>query len=255
MAGFKVVIPARHASTRLPGKPLLDIAGKPMIVRVAERAAASGASDICIATDHDAIADAVAQHGFRAVMTRTDHVSGTDRIAEVVQQQGWHEDVLVVNVQGDEPLIDPALIREVAQNLADHPEAAIATASHPIHDKAEMFNPNVVKVIADRNGYALYFSRAPIPYARDAFASGGDLPEGLPVQRHIGIYAYRASFLKVYSQLAPAGIETFESLEQLRALWHGYRISVAVTTHAPAAGIDTAEDLARVREMFAATGE
>ncbi len=251
MGGFKVVIPARHASTRLPGKPLLDIAGKPMVVRVAEQAAASGASEICVATDDAGIAEAVARHGYAAVMTRTDHPSGTDRIAEVVQQRGWGDDEIIVNVQGDEPLIDPRLIREVARNLADHPEAAIATASHAIQDKVSVFNPNIVKVVTDKNGYALYFSRAPIPYARDAYAAGQEVPPGLPVQRHIGIYAYRAGFLKTYSQLAPAVIETFEALEQLRVLWHGYRISVAVTEHAPAAGVDTPEDLERVRQIFA----
>lgn len=250
MAGFKVVIPARYASSRLPGKPLLDIAGKPMVVRVAERAAMSGAEEICIATDHAGIAEALAKQGFAAIMTREDHPSGTDRIAEVVQQRGWADDDIIVNVQGDEPLIDPALIREVADNLAAHPGAAMATACHPIHDKAAIFNPNIVKVVADKHGYALYFSRAPIPYARDAYAVGGDAPAGLDVQRHIGIYAYRAGFLKTYSQLAPASIETFESLEQLRVLWHGYRISVAVTEHAPAAGVDTPEDLERVRAIF-----
>lgn len=250
MAGFKVVIPARYASSRLPGKPLLDIAGKPMVVRVAERAALSGAEEICIATDHPGIEEALAKQGFAAVMTREDHPSGTDRIAEVVQQRSWADDDIIVNVQGDEPLIDPALIREVADSLAAHPEAAMATACHPIHDKASIFNPNIVKVVADKHGYALYFSRAPIPYARDAYAAGGDAPAGLDVQRHIGIYAYRAGFLKTYSQLAPASIETFESLEQLRVLWHGYRISVAVTEHAPAAGVDTPEDLERVRAIF-----
>jgi 3-deoxy-manno-octulosonate cytidylyltransferase (CMP-KDO synthetase) len=250
LSDFKVVIPARHASTRLPGKPLLDIAGKPMVVRVAEQAMKSGASEICVATDHEGIAEAVTRHGYAVTMTRADHPSGTDRIAEVAQQRGWRDDEIIVNVQGDEPLIDPALIREVALNLADHPEAAMATACHPIHDKASVFNPNVVKVVADKNGYALYFSRAPIPYARDAYAAGEDVPAGLSVQRHIGIYAYRASFLKIYSQLAPSGIETFESLEQLRVLWHGYKISVAVTEHAPAAGVDTPEDLERVRQIF-----
>lgn len=250
MSDFKVVIPARHASTRLPGKPLLDIAGKPMVVRVAEQAMKSGASEICVATDHEGIAEVVARHGYAVAMTRADHPSGTDRIAEVAQQRGWREGEIIVNVQGDEPLIAPELIREVAQNLAQHPEAAMATACHPIHDKASVFNPNVVKVVADKNGYALYFSRAPIPYARDAYAAGGDVPPGLSVQRHIGIYAYRAGFLGVYSQLAPAGIEAFEALEQLRVLWHGYKISVAETACAPAAGVDTPEDLERVRRIF-----
>lgn len=251
MGAFKVVIPARHASTRLPGKPLLDIAGKPMVVRVAELAYASGAEEVCVATDHAEIAAVVAQHGYEVMLTRTDHASGTDRIAEVAQQRGWTDDAIVVNVQGDEPLIAPALIQEVAQNLAGHPAAAIATAAHPLHDMASMMNPNVVKVVLDKNGYALYFSRAPIPYARDAYAAQAAMPEQLPAYRHIGIYAYRTAFLRSYASLPPAGIETYEALEQLRALWHGYRISVAISESAPAAGVDTPDDLQRVRELFA----
>ena len=251
MGAFKVVIPARHASTRLPGKPLLDIAGKPMVVRVAELALASGAEEVCVATDHAEIAAAVAQHGYDVMMTRLDHASGTDRIAEVAQKKGWAEDAIVVNVQGDEPLISPALIHEVAQNLADHAAAAIATAAHPLHDTVAMMNPNVVKVVLDKYGYALYFSRAPVPYARDAYAAQAPMPEQLPAYRHIGIYAYRTAFLRSYASLPPAGIETFEALEQLRALWHGYRISVAIAAVAPATGVDTAEDLQRVRELFA----
>jgi len=251
VARFRVVIPARHASTRLPGKPLLDIAGKPMVVRVAERAQASGAVSVVVATDHPDILAAVREHGFEAVMTRADHASGTDRIAEVAAAHGWTHTEIIVNVQGDEPLIDPVLIREVAYNLSGHPDAALATASHAIVDKSEMFNPNVVKVVTDRLGHALYFSRAPIPWARDMFAAGGDvLPEGLPVYRHIGIYAYRAGFLKDYAGLATAPIEQFEALEQLRVLWHGYRISVAVTRFAPAVGVDTEADLIRVRELY-----
>lgn len=251
--GFKVVIPARHASTRLPGKPLLEIAGKPMVVWVAEQAVASGADDVLIATDHPEILHVAEAHGYRVVMTRTDHVSGTDRIAEVANQQGWAGDTIVVNVQGDEPLIAPALIREVASNLEAHPHADIATACHPIHDRETMFNPNAVKVVMDAAGYALYFSRAPIPYARDAFADQarqGLLPEGMRANRHIGIYAYRCSFLQAYAQLAVSPIEQAESLEQLRAMWHGYRISVAETLHAPAAGVDTEEDLLRVRALL-----
>jgi 3-deoxy-manno-octulosonate cytidylyltransferase (CMP-KDO synthetase) len=251
--GFKVVIPARHASTRLPGKPLLEIAGKPMVAWVAEQAIASGADDVLIATDHPEILRVAEAHGYRAVMTRADHVSGTDRIAEVANQQGWAADTIVVNVQGDEPLIAPALIREVASNLEAHPHAEIATACHPIHDRETLFNPNAVKVVMDAAGYALYFSRAPIPYARDAFADNvrqGLLPEGVQAYRHIGIYAYRCSFLQAYAQLAVSPIEQAESLEQLRAIWHGYRISVAETLHAPAAGVDTEEDLLRVRALL-----
>lgn len=253
VVSFKVVIPARHASTRLPGKPLLDIAGKPMVVRVAEQAVASGAEQVLVATDDARIGAVTEAYGFRAVMTQPTHASGTDRIAEVAQIEGWDDDDIIINVQGDEPLIEPVLIREVAHNLAGHTDAGIATACHAIKDKAEMFNSNVVKVVVDHDGHALYFSRAPIPWARDAFAAGSDgLPDGLPVYRHIGIYAYRASFLKAYAKLEPAAIEQFEALEQLRALWHGYRISVAVTKHPPAAGVDTEEDLLRVREIFMA---
>jgi 3-deoxy-manno-octulosonate cytidylyltransferase (CMP-KDO synthetase) len=247
---FKVVIPARLASTRLPGKPLLDIGGKPMVVRVAEQAAQSGAQQIIIATDHPDIITATHAHGYTATMTRADHSSGTDRIAEVVAQQGWADDTIVVNVQGDEPLIPPTLISAVAQHLHDHPECAIATACHPIHDEASMRNPNIVKAVLDKNGNALYFSRAPIPYPRDAFAQGATLPTDLPVLRHIGIYAYRASFLRAFGQLAPAAIEQIEALEQLRALWHGYKIGVTITHDAPPSGVDTEADLLIARSLF-----
>lgn len=247
---FKVVIPARYASSRLPKKPLLDIAGKPMVVHVVEQALLSGAETVVVATDHEEIAQAVRQYGYQAAMTREDHTSGTDRIAEVAQQLGWADQTIVVNVQGDEPLISPHLIQEVALNLAQHAEASIATACHPIHDKASMLNPNIVKVVIDSQGHAIYFSRAPIPYARDAFALNQDVPVAMPVYRHIGIYAYRAAFLKAYAGLQPAAIEQFEALEQLRALWHGYKISVAVTQHAPAAGVDTHADLEYVRTII-----
>lgn len=248
---FMVVIPARHASSRLPGKPLADIAGKPMVVRVAERAARSGAAEIHVATDHEEVRAAVERHGFSAVMTRADHASGTDRIAEVADRLGWGGDTVVVNVQGDEPLIDPALIGQVAAELARNTEAAVATACHPISGVEEFFNPNVVKVVCDARGHALYFSRAPIPWPRDAFATGRDcLPENLPAMRHIGIYAYRAAFLRRYSALGPAPFERIEALEQLRVLWHGFRICVAVTAHAPEAGVDTPEDLERIRCKF-----
>ena len=247
---FKVVIPARYASSRLPAKPLLDIAGKPMVVRVAEQARRSGAEGVVIATDHQEIFDVVAQYGYQAVMTREDHPSGTDRIAEVAAHFNWAGGEIVVNVQGDEPLIEPALIRQVAENLNAHPDASIATACHVIHDKEIMFNPNAVKVVMDDNGYAMYFSRAPIPYARDDFAQNLELPVNMPAYRHIGLYAYRAKFLSDYAQLSPALIEQFEALEQLRALWHGYKISVAITEQAPAAGVDTQQDLDLVRKLF-----
>lgn len=250
---FKVIIPARYASSRLNAKPLLDIAGKPMVIRVAERALASGASDVIVATDHDEILEVVTRHGFKALMTSHHHPSGTDRIAEVAHLMQWPDDEIVVNVQGDEPLIAPGLIREAAQNLASHPKASISTACHIIHDKPSMLNPNVVKVVFDAEGYAMYFSRAPIPYPRDAFAANQSIPEGMPVFRHVGIYAYKTSFLKGYSQLSPAEIERFESLEQLRALWHGYKISVFVTADAPASGVDTSQDLELVRSIFASS--
>ncbi|OIQ94430.1 3-deoxy-manno-octulosonate cytidylyltransferase [mine drainage metagenome] len=249
-AVFKVVIPARFASTRLPGKPLLDIGGKPMVVRVAEQASLSGAEQIIIATDHQPIVAAAQEHGFQARMTRADHNSGTDRIAEISAQQGWTGDTIVVNVQGDEPLIPPALIRSVAQHLHDHPDCAIATACHPIHDEASMRNPNIVKAVLDKHGNALYFSRAPIPWPRDAYAGNAPSPQHAHALRHIGIYAYRASFLHIYGQLAPAQIEQIESLEQLRALYHGYRIGVAVTPEAPPSGVDTEADLLLAREIF-----
>ena len=248
---FSVMIPARFASSRLPGKALADIAGKPMIVRVAERARESGALRVCIATDDDGIREAVERHGFTAAMTRTDHPTGTDRIAEVIESQGFDPEDIVVNVQGDEPLIEPGLIRAVAGLLTDSPEAAIATACHPIHEAAEMFDPNVVKVVLDHEGYARYFSRAPIPWARDAFArSTSVLPAGLPCHRHIGVYAYRARFLSSFPRLAPSPLERFEALEQLRALWHGFAIAVAVRHDAPHPGVDTPEDLERARAWF-----
>lgn len=250
MPAFHVVIPARHASTRLPGKPLLHIAGKPMVVRVAEQAAQSGAQQIWIATDHHAIANVVHEHGFKACLTSESHASGTDRIAEVVEQQGWADDTIVVNVQGDEPLMPPALIRAVAAHLHDHPECAIATACHAIHDEASLRNPNIVKTVLDKQGNALYFSRAPIPYPRDAFAQQLPVPAELPVLRHIGIYAYRASFLRAYGQLAPTAIEQFEALEQLRALYHGYRIGVVIAEQAPPSGVDTEQDLHVARQIF-----
>ncbi len=252
MIAFHVVIPARYASTRLPGKALLPIAGKPMVVRVAEQAAQSGAQQTWIATDHASIMAAVHEHGFKACMTLAHHASGTDRIAEVVEQQQWPDDTIVVNVQGDEPLMPPALIRAVAQHLHDHPECAIATACHAIHDEAAMRNSNIVKVVLDKNNNALYFSRAPIPWPRDGFAQGAVPAKSISALRHIGIYAYRASFLRAFGQLAPAPLEQAESLEQLRALWHGYKIGVILSADAPPGGVDTEQDLFAVRKLFEA---
>lgn len=250
---FRVVIPARYASSRLPGKPLADIGGKPMVVRVAERAAEAGAEEAIVATDDARVQAAVEAAGYRALMTSPAHASGTDRLAEVAELLDCDDDDVIVNVQGDEPLIAPALIRECALCLASHEEAAIATLAHPLFGSEEFRNPNVVKVVTDQQGYALYFSRAMIPWPRDAFAAADpdpSLPEGLPVLRHIGLYAYRAKFLREFAGLAPAPLERFEMLEQLRALWHGYRIAVAVTPEAPGAGVDTPEDLERVRALF-----
>ena len=245
LVDFKIVIPARYASARLPGKPLLDIAGKPMVVRVAEQAAKSGAREIVIATDFEKILQVAAAHHIKAVMTRLDHASGTDRIAEVAQILGWMDDEIVVNVQGDEPLIDPELIKEVAQHLANSQDAVMATACHAIHDEASMINPNIVKVVMDANGSALYFSRAPIPYPRDDVYK-----QNIQAHRHIGIYAYRVGFLKKYAQLRVTELEKIESLEQLRVLHHGYKIGVTVTQNAPASGVDTQADLDYVRSVF-----
>ncbi len=246
---FTVIIPARLASTRLPNKPLADIGGKPMIVRVAERAALSGAARIAVATDHESILAACAQHGIEAFMTRADHPSGTDRIAEVARALDLAPDAVVVNLQGDEPLIDPALLAACAARIgADVP---MATCAHPLHDVADTFNPNVVKVVLDKNGRSLYFSRATIPWARDAFArSQAALPENYAPLRHIGLYAYRNDFLQAYPLLAVSPLESIEALEQLRVLWHGHPIAVHVTDAAPAPGVDTPEDLARVRAHF-----
>ena len=254
-ASFRIVVPARYASTRLPAKPLADIGGKPMIVRVLERIEDAGASETWVATDHEGVRDAVQAAGGAVVMTRPDHPSGTDRLAEVALARGWADEDIVVNVQGDEPLIDPAIVAAVAEALAADPDAAIATAAHAIHDPAEVFNPNVVKVVCDAAGRAQYFSRAPIPWARDAWAGGErTLPEGLPVLRHVGLYAYRVGFLRRYADLAPSPLEHWEALEQLRAMWHGHRIRVLELEQAPAAGVDTPQDLERVRALFAAAG-
>ncbi|WP_334120106.1 3-deoxy-manno-octulosonate cytidylyltransferase [Limnobacter sp.] len=249
---FKAVIPARHASMRLPGKPLLDIAGKPMVVRVAEQAMQSGADEVLVATDHADIEAACKAHGLQVLMTRGDWPTGTDRIAEVVHQKGWADDTVVVNVQGDEPLIDPALIDLVANTLLTG-EQDIATCGHAIDNWEEFKNPNVVKIAMREDGEALYFSRAPIPYPRDAFAAQSwpaSAPAGQLGIRHIGLYAYRARFLRKYQILPPAAIEVLESLEQLRALANGFRIKVCMIQDAPLPGVDTVQDLEKVRSLF-----
>ncbi len=235
-------------STRLPGKMVADVAGRPLVAWAALRAQESGADDVVIATDHQEIADAVAALGLKVCTTSVDHPTGTDRLAEAVVLLGLRDDEIVVNLQGDEPLIDPKLVRKVATELALRPKASIATAVHRIESAETFFDPNVVKVVVDTDGYAQYFSRAPIPYARDAFARTMDqLPEDFPAYRHIGIYAYRVSYLKAYTRLSPTLAERFEALEQLRALGHGHRIAVAFWEGALESGVDTQEDLDRVR--------
>ncbi|HJV70203.1 3-deoxy-manno-octulosonate cytidylyltransferase [Ideonella sp.] len=247
---FTVLIPARLASTRLPNKPLADIHGKPMVVRVAERVAEAGATAVWVAADDPKTVAACEAHGVQALLTRQDHVSGSDRLAEACEQLGLSGDDLVVNVQGDEPLIDPALVSACASLLAERPDCAVATAAHDITDPADFVNPNVVKVVCDREARALYFSRAPLPWWRDASSPGAPaLPPGQAL-RHIGLYAYRAGFLRRFPTLAAAPIEQLESLEQLRVLWHGERIAVHRAAQAPAAGVDTPEDLARVRALL-----
>ena len=247
---FTVIIPARLASSRLPEKALVDIAGKPMVVRVAERAKLSEAQRIVVATDHTAIAAACSEYGIEAVLTGKQHTSGTARLAEAALLLGMADSDIAVNVQGDEPLIDPALINRTAELLGSS-SAQMATAAHPIADVAEFLNPNCVKVVLDQRRNALYFSRAPIAWPRDAFAeTQAVLPEGFAPLRHIGLYAYRVGFLHQYVGLPPSPLESIESLEQRRVLWHGGKIAVTVCDNAPAAGVDTAEDLQRVRDWF-----
>ena len=241
---FTVIIPARLASTRLPNKPLADIAGLPMIVRVAQRAAQSAASRVIVATDAPEVAAACAAHGVQALMTRADHLSGSDRLAEAVEQLGLADDAVVVNVQGDEPLIAPAMIDACAATLVAQPDCVMATVAHALTEPSEFANPNVVKLVSDKAGRALYFSRAPIAWWRDG--------AGAPNQalRHVGMYAYRAGFLRGFPALAVSPLEQIESLEQLRVLWHGERIAVHVSAERPGPGVDTPEDLARVRALF-----
>ncbi|NML45668.1 3-deoxy-manno-octulosonate cytidylyltransferase [Ramlibacter sp. G-1-2-2] len=248
---YTVLIPARLASTRLPDKPLADIAGLPMVVRVAQRARLSSASRVVVAADSERIAEACRAHGVEVVLTRADHPSGSDRLAEACTKLGLQGDDAVVNVQGDEPLIDPALIDAVARLLHERPQASMSTAAHPIASIEEFTSPNVVKVVLQADGIAMYFSRAPLPWWRDGFAQGiTALPEPRPL-RHIGIYGYRAGFLRQFPALPQAPVESCEALEQLRALWHGHRIAVHVTEADPGAGVDTPEDLERVRRHFA----
>ncbi|WP_415901252.1 3-deoxy-manno-octulosonate cytidylyltransferase [Neptuniibacter sp. QD29_5] len=251
--GFSVIIPARYASTRFPGKPLADLNGKPMVQHVYERACESEADRVLIATDDQRIADVAQSFGAEVCMTSSDHPSGTDRLQQVVSDLGYYADDIVVNVQGDEPLVPARIINQVAHNLRAEPEASIATLSEPIADIESLLNPNVVKVVSDVRGMALYFSRAPIPWPRNSFAdeAGRDvMPEGFAWQRHIGIYAYRVKLLNDFVKWPPAPIEETECLEQLRAMWNGARIHVAEADEQPPAGVDTPEDLERLRKLF-----
>ena len=250
---FTVVIPARLASSRLPHKPLADIAGLPMVVRVAQRATMSNATSVVVAADHPSIVQACMDHGIQAILTRDDHPSGSDRLAEACKLLAWPDDALVVNVQGDEPLMDPDLINQVATLLHDRPEASMSTAAHAIDSVEDFRNPNVVKVILNARQLAMYFSRAPIPWWRDGNTQGiTALPEPRPL-RHIGIYGYRAGFLKQFPLLPQAPVEITEALEQMRAMWHGHQIAVHVTPQAPGPGVDTPEDLQRVRSLMSET--
>ncbi|VAX07246.1 3-deoxy-manno-octulosonate cytidylyltransferase [hydrothermal vent metagenome] len=250
---FKVVIPARYASTRLPGKPVLDIAGKPMIQHVHERACESAAGEVVIATDDERVANCAKNFGAQVCMTSASHHSGTDRIAEVIKTLGWPDDAIVVNLQGDEPCMPAVLIDQVAKDIASHKDANITTLSSPITDKAVLFDPHAVKVVTDTDGYALYFSRAPIPWHRDEFPAGegSSLPTDVAFARHVGMYAYRARFLEQFVSWPQAPLELAESLEQLRVLWHGGKIHVTEVTVDPGHGVDTEEDLQRAEEQLA----
>lgn len=254
--GYTVLIPARLASTRLPNKPLADLCGAPMVVRVAQRvrSGTSATTRIVVAADHPSIIQACQAHGVEAILTRQDHASGSDRLAEACNVLALDDDETVVNVQGDEPLIDPALVQAVARLLVHQPLASMGTAAHAIDSVADFVNPNVVKVVVDAAGLALYFSRAPIAWWRDGFTEGVHaLPQPAPL-RHIGIYSYRVGFLRLFPQLAQAPVEVTEALEQLRALWHGHRIAVHVSPQAPGPGVDTPDDLERVRALFLSGG-
>ena len=253
---FSVVVPARFASTRLPGKPLADIAGVPMIVRVARQALASGAREVVVATDNERVRTVVSDHGLDVMLTRSDHPSGSDRVMEVVSAKGWPNDHIVINVQGDEPMIPPAVIGQVAKLLAQHSNILIATLCEPVHDATLLFDPNIVKVVRDRVGRARYFSRAPIPWRRDDFSNEQRQDLALTQNawwRHIGIYGYRVAGLTRFCQLPPGVLERIELLEQLRLIENGIEIIVGEAVAAVPAGVDTPDDLERVRELLAAS--
>jgi len=254
-AEFGVIIPARFASKRLPGKPLLDLGGKPMVVRVMELAARAGAVFAVVATDDERVVEAVTAAGGEAVLTSPEHETGTDRLAEIARRMRLEPELVVVNLQGDEPTLPAELVRRVAETLLQEPEASLATLATPIKHRRELFDPNVVKVVLDQAGRALYFSRAPVPWLRDEFAGENprDVSRPLPEDtflRHVGLYAYRVSTLLALSQTRPTTLERAESLEQLRALWLGMKIQVAVVPELPAPGVDTAEDATRVQKLF-----
>jgi 3-deoxy-manno-octulosonate cytidylyltransferase (CMP-KDO synthetase) len=248
---FKVAIPARYGSVRLPGKPLRVLAGRPLIEHVHDRGLESGADEVIIATDDQRVADAALRFGARVCMTSADHQTGTDRLAEVAEILGWRDDTIVVNLQGDEPQVPAGLIQQVAKDLAEHDRAAVATLCTPITEPRELFDPHTVKVVRDAEGYALYFSRAPIPWHREGFADAE--ARALSHQayfRHVGLYAYRAGFLKAFARMDPCDAERLEALEQLRVLWYGGRIHVSVAAHQPGRGIDTPEDLAAMESRL-----
>lgn len=253
--GFHVVVPARYGAVRLPGKPLIDIGGRPLIGHVWDRAMGSGAADVVIATDDERIADACRGFGADVEMTSPEHASGSDRVAEVIARRGWPGDDIVVNLQGDEPCMPPALIDQVAADLASHGSATMATLCTPIDDAKQLFDPHVVKVVLDAEGFALYFSRAPMPWHRDEFlGSQARLPRGVVFLRHIGLYAYRAGFLARFVSWPAAPLEQAEALEQLRALWHGERIHVTLAGQPPGPGVDTLDDIARVKARLGVGG-
>lgn len=252
MSDYKIVIPARYASSRLPGKPLIELAGKPMIQHVYERAVETGVQDIVIATDDARIESAACDFGADVMMTSPDHENGTERIAEVAKARQWSEDTIVVNLQGDEPLIPRSLIESTAQSLIEHPQAGMSSVCTALRSDRDVFDPNVVKVVLDRLGFALYFSRASIPWDRDSYRDQpGIKTTQMPVYRHIGMYGYRVSFLDEYSAMTTCALETTECLEQLRALWYGVKIHMAVIDSAPGHGVDTPEDVVRVEQALA----
>jgi 3-deoxy-manno-octulosonate cytidylyltransferase (CMP-KDO synthetase) len=254
MSAYKIVIPARYGSSRLPGKPLRLIAGRPLLLHVLDRARESQAEQVVVATDDERIGQLAEAAGAEVCMTSARHSSGTERLAEVAQRHAWPDDTVIVNLQGDEPAMPAALLEQVAQDMVLHSEAVMTTLASPLRERAELFNPHLVKLVTDHFGYALYFSRAPIPWHRDEFVTeSSGLPPDTPFQRHIGLYAYRAGFLRRYLSWPPSPLEQAESLEQLRVLWHGGRIHVSTTAVPPGQGVDTEEDLSRVEAAWASS--